>query len=207
MGVHRKSSSKHRSQTYSTNSTSPLSGTKGLKTCYKVALALVLTVVTFIVVAVYIFCLLPRFIDWPTQNYPDTWMESVYAGPFTRNEAWVNEHMYKVATYKQVDDGLYHVTLLKIEEPTEATFEELCATFEDATYSIVNTATLSDGVNCQGMTYYIIKWCEKNGVQYAVDYYPAHVNVNVFIDDTWYLMDFTENRKIVPLNTDSEGNK
>lgn len=159
----------------------------------------------FVIAMSILYSILPRYIQWPVQEYPDAWKESSIPGPFIRNEAWVNEYMYKISTYKELGDGIYSVNLLAIEDPKEETFEELCDSFNNAKYSIANTSTLHDGVNCQGMTFYIVKWCESHGAQYAVDYYPAHVNVSVFIDDAWYLMDFSETREIVRLDEGAKG--
>lgn len=169
-----------------------------------VAVALLFTAVT---VGAALYLLRPANIDWPNQEYLDAWKESSSKGPFIRNEAWLNENLYKVSSYKKLDGGLYSVYLLMVEDPPECSFEELCEIFNNATFAMDNSYCLADGVNCQGMTYYIVKWCQKTNTEYAVDYYSTHVNVSVFVGGSWYLMDFNSERKIVPFSADLEGNK
>lgn len=140
--------------------------------------------------------LLPQNRAWPRQSYLDEWREDSYRGPYVRNRDWVNANLYRVDTFRERRDGAYDVTLLSVEEPGNWTFEELCALFESTPYTLGNSYLLKDGVNCQGMTFYIVKWCRAQNVEYRLHYMPRHITIDVHQGDYWYTFSFAQEKEI-----------
>lgn len=94
-------------------------------------------------------------------------------------ESWLAENVWRVQSFKQLKNGDYDIYYLDIQQPTEATFEDLLYTVEHVEYSSFNSYNLSDGVNCQGMVDYIANWCDINYYPYSVAWTATHVFIYV----------------------------
>lgn len=127
------------------------------------------------------------------------------SGGYEVTSRWLGENLYRVSTYTELTNGNYVVYLLSIEPSNEETFEELCETFRTTPYSRINSYNLVDGVNCQGMTCYIVDWCQKHQCTYKIGYTPSHTYITVCVDGRWYLMSFTAFNSTIA-EVDEDGN-
>lgn len=110
---------------------------------------------------------------------------------------WIEQNLYKVESYQEQEDGKYKVTLLNIEHPKESNLDDLVRTFRATPFSEENHYFLDEGVNCQGMVYYISLWCVDNGIPYKVKYYSDHVVIEVSYDGREYLFNFTGKSEVI----------
>ncbi len=113
------------------------------------------------------------------------------------NADWLNENIWRVASYKKLRNDTYDIYLLEVEPAMEESFEDLKYTFEHTSYSSFNSYHLGDGVNCQGMTVYLASWCERNYCEYSVAWTTAHTLIYIRYDGTWYEFNFDEYTKTI----------
>lgn len=118
----------------------------------------------------------------------------------TVSEDWLLENLYKVKRYAKLEDNLYSVELVKIEEAPVCSFSEIQAIFNSAKYTPYNSATLKEGVNCQGMVIYLADWCKKTRHTFKVEYLSRHTDILIEDDGCWYRFDFDTTRSITKLD-------
>lgn len=114
-------------------------------------------------------------------------------------ESWLVENLFYVDTYKEGFNHWYAVSLVDIEAPGVLDFDEICDIFMSTPYSHYNSHFLSDGVNCQGMTIYLAKWCELTRTPFSVEYTPTHTSINITHEGVTYNFSFTKSPKIIQI--------
>lgn len=120
------------------------------------------------------------------------------------DESWILSNLYKVSTYKDNKDGTWTVSLIRVQEATDSTWEELQELFYNTPYSLTNSYCLEDGVNCQGMTVYLADWCEKNGCPFSVKYSSSHVYIVISYEGYDYEFNFNITPRITNLGVSGD---
>lgn len=104
---------------------------------------------------------------------------------------WIKNNLYRISSYKETDNGEYEANLIEVEEATIYSFDLLRKVFYACKYTNDNHYCLLDGVNCQGMTCYLVDWCQKNNHEFKVIYSENHVYTEILHDGDWYAFNFT----------------
>lgn len=117
---------------------------------------------------------------------------------------WIQENLYKVEAYTPIkDSNLYEVQVLHMEPAIECSFEELKEIFNSTEYADENSYYLDYGVNCQGMTCYIVDWCIKNQHEFSIEYFKDHIASRVLHEGVWYRFNFTRIPEISEVTEDN----
>lgn len=104
---------------------------------------------------------------------------------------WIKNNLYRISSYRETDNGEYEADLIEVEEATIYSFDLLRKVFYACKYTNDNHYCLLDGVNCQGMTCYLVDWCRKNNHEFKVIYSENHVYTEILHDGDWYAFNFT----------------
>lgn len=125
-----------------------------------------------------------------------------HAGSRTRE--WMNQNLFRVHSYTENPDGTFDVQLLEIDGPEVDTWQQLVQLFMSTPYSDENSAYISDGVNCQGMTLFLAEWCETHDHTYTVQYMPTHVRIVITHEGEDFLFSFSSRPVYKALNDTNE---
>lgn len=93
----------------------------------------------------------------------------------------LQSNLYKVAKYKELDDGTYDAYYIVVDNVEGMNFEE----FVDYINGLDSYE--EDYVDCQYVVSSVVEWCKLNDVSYNVIYQKYHVKIEFWIDGVRYM--------------------